>query len=301
MFRPICAAALSLALLSGSALLAQTGAPQDGPPPPPHEGMHHGGPGPMGMRGPGMHGEPGKLPAPIPNAPFSAQFTSTGIMTDRDGKQVQHSGTRSVYRDSLGRTREEVTLPPPPPRAPAADGAQADAPKPPAGSRTMIVIVDPVANTITRLNPERKVASVQTVPAEFFTHMQEREAREAQGARPHDKEANVVDLGSKTFAGVVAQGKRISHTFPSREGEGTKTFSREEWFSPDLKLGVSETETSDRGTRSEILSTLTKAEPDASLFKVPEGYTVKNGPDRRFHGEGHRGPGGPDGPPPPSL
>lgn len=294
MFRPISATVLSFALLSGSALLAQSGTPQDGPPPP-HEGMRHGGPGPFGMRGPGRHDGPGRLPAPIPNAPFSAQFTSASVMTDHEGKQVQHSGTSSVYRDSLGRTREEVTLPPPPPRAPATDGAQADAPKPPAGPRTMIVIFDPVANTITRLNPERKIASVQTVPADFFAHMQKRENREAQAAKPHGEDATVVDLGSKTFAGVVAQGKRITHSFPSREGEGTKTMTHESWFSPDLKLEVSDTETSDRGTHSELLSTLTKAEPDAGLFKVPEGYTVRNDQDRRFHGEGHRGP---EGPPP---
>ena len=79
--------------------------------------------------------------------------------------------------------------------------------------------------------------------------------------------------------------------------------TRETWFAPDLKPEVSETDTTPRGTHSEVVTSLTKAEPAASLFKVPEGYAIKQAAEHPFHGRGHGehdGPGGlpPDAPPP---
>lgn len=303
MVHPVFAVVLSLSLISPAASLAQSTNPPEGAPQMPHPGMHHEGPGPMGM-----HGYMGGVPAPVTNAPFSARFSSVDERKDREGKQMEHSAARSVYRDSLGRTREDVTLPPPPPRRGASDSASDSAaegtfptaPKPPAGPHTITVIFDPVANTITRLNPQRKIAIVQNVPADFFKHAEKREAHDEEGRGPRGKNATVTELGSKTFAGVVAQGKRVSHTFPSRDGQEPRTMTHEVWFSPDLKLEVSSVETMDRGTHSETLAALTKAEPDAALFKVPDGYTLKSGSDDSFHGVGHRGHGvpPPDAPPP---
>lgn len=297
MFRTLSTTLLTLCLVPASASLAQNATTADAaPPPPPHRGG-------MGRMGPGgfMPGMLGRGPAPIANAPFSATFTSSANMQGRDGQQVQRSSTRTVYRDSMGRTREDVTLPPPPPRTPAA-GDQAAAPPatPDAAPHVMTVIVDPVANTITRLNPERKTAIVETVPADFFKRAQERPASLPEGARRHGADASVTDLGSKTIAGVVAQGKRTTRTMPGPDGASDRSMTRETWFAPDLKLEVSETDTTPRGMHSEVVTSLTKAEPPAALFKVPEGYATRQAPERSFHHGEHDGPGAPppDGPPP---
>ena len=282
-------------------------------PAPPAGGMHRG-PGGPGFGREGLH----TAVAPVTSAPLTAKYTSTSSFTTREGKSVERDGSTSVYRDSLGRTREDVTLPPPPHPREASSTTSATAPAP-GTPRTMTVILDPVANTVTRLLAEQKVAVVETVPADFFQHAISREAREAAG--PHARgNSTVTSLGSKMFAGISATGTRTTFTFPPREDSSTATsataastaatstastpastapvtMTHETWFSPDLKLEVSSTETGVHGTSTNTLTTLTRAEPDASLFKVPEGYTVKAATPHDRHG---RGPGGPPSDAPPS-
>ncbi len=281
-------------------LLAQTATTPDGAPPAAPSGQHR---DHMGG-GPGMRGEMRNLPATVANAPVTAQFTSTGQMKARNGEEHTVSGTRTVYRDSLGRTREDITFTLP---AGAGQGSEASAqPGPHAhGPMNMTVIVDPVAGTVTRMNAGRKTAVVETVPAQFFQREQKREQREESG-QPGGKTAQVVDLGSKTFAGVVAKGEKVTRTLPARDTtETAHTTTREVWFSPDLKLEVSSTETSDRGTRSETATSISKAEPDASLFKVPEGYTVTQAAPHTGMRHGPHLPQGVNGdhnaPPPPAM
>ncbi len=316
-------AVLSVALLAVPAF-AQTG---DVPPPPPSGTQDHGGPGMhRGGSGMGHHMPMTTRVVPITNAPFSAKYTLESVYTapGPDSLVQKFTTTHGVYRDSLGRTREDLTMPTPPQRRSQQSTDEAPAaPKPPATPRLVTIIADPVANTITRLMADKKTAVVETVPADFFKHAVAREASESvNGPVRHDAGPASTDLGSKTFAGVVASGKRTTFTVHVRGGDkassaapesasaaapAARAMTHEMWFSPDLKLEVSSTETSGRGTRSDVLTSLTKGEPDAALFKVPEGYTVKNAPPhmpggmhRGGHGPGGPGnPGGPDAPPPP--
>lgn len=309
-----------VAVLSSVCFCAAAFAQVADPPPPPAGMEHHD----AGMRHGGLRKDPGQAikVAPVTSAPFSAKFTldSTEQAPGPDGVVQKYTATQAVYRDSLGRTREDVTLParPPRPQKPATAGAAVTPPKLPPAPRTVTVIADPVANTITRLMAESKTAVVETVPADYFAHMTARELKEATGAG--SRRGTTTDLGSKTFAGVVASGTRKTFTMPVRgaadappdaaAAQGTaaapmqKTYTHETWFSPDLKLEVSSTEMGGRITRSDVLTSFTKGEPDAALFKIPEGYTVKNAPPHMpgdMH-RGGRGPGrgdGPDAPPPP--
>ncbi|WP_419804035.1 hypothetical protein [Terriglobus sp.] len=306
----ITAVVLSTALTLPLAAQTVPNSDLDAPTPPAPFGMHPG--GPHGARGRGMFG-PGMAAhhvETISNEPFTAQFTGMSNFTDHQSKQQQRSTTSTVYRDSQGRVREEVTLPAPPPRPPAAadSGTAPAAPPAPRGPRTMVIILDPVAHTITHLNADRQTAYVQNVPADFFTHMQQRAERRESGQSPQQRRDNATstDLGSKLVAGLPAKGEQTTLTFPARDGGSAHTITRQNWFSPDLKLEVSSSETSDRGTRSETLTSLNKAEPNPSLFQVPTGYTTTNTPDRSFAGGHHgrgQGPGSPAGdedvPPPP--
>ena len=255
--------------------------------------------GPMG-HGPGAPGGFG-MRAPVTNAPYTATFTSSSTEKLQDGTVLTHSSTRVAERDSLGRTREEITMP-----AHGTDGK----------AHTMIVIMDPVARTITQLRPDQKIAVVHTLPQPPQGGAGYRgpggpasgDAQAAAKDHPRHEDKNVVtaDLGAKTISGVVATGKRVTRTIPAGQmGNTTPLVStHEEWFAPDLKIELSRNDVDPfHGTHTTAVSALTKTEPDAALFKVPGDYTIQQAPQRAF---GRRGPGGPrhDGtapPPPPGV
>ena len=304
---------LSTALTLPLAAQAVPNPSPDAPPPAATPGMHPGGPhGPhgRGMFGPAMAAHHIET---VSNAPFTAQFTETSNLTDHQGSQGQRSSTSTVYRDSQGRVREELTLPTPPPRPPAAtdSGGAPAAPAAPRGPRTIVTILDPVAHTVTHLNADRQTAYVQNVPEDFFMHMQQRTERRESGRSPQHRRDNATttDLGNKVMAGLSARGEQTTLTLPAPDGGSVHTMTRQNWFSPDMKIEVSSSETSDRGTHSNTLTSLNKAEPNPALFQVPAGYTTTNVPDHGFSGDrrGHRGPGGPGDrddmppPPPPSM
>ena len=174
----------------------------------------------------------------------------------------------------------------------------------------MIVIMDPVAGTVTQLRPDQKIAVVHTIPQPSQGAAGGHRGSggppppdgQATGPRGHHEDKNVVtaDLGSKTIDGDVATGKRVTRTIPAGQiGNATAVVStHEEWLSSDLKIELSRNDVDPfHGTHTTAVSALTKAEPDASLFKVPGDYTVQQAPQRAF---GRRGPGGHNGTTPPT-
>lgn len=260
---------MKMRLMSAALLLAAVPVFAQGPGGP-------GGPGPMGRGfgfGPGEGGF--GIMKPVTNAPYSATFTSTSTEKLQDGTTLTHNTTRVVSRDSLGRTREEVTMP--------AHGGNST-------PHTMIVIIDPVTHTITRLETEKKVAMVHQIP-EPRPHDGRRgpggpppvgdDAKK--GDHPRDKNVTVADLGSKTISGDVATGKRMTRTVPPNTmGNATPIVTtHEEWQSADLRIELSRSDVDPfHGTRTSAVSSLTKAEPSAELFRVPPGYTVEQAPQR---------------------
>lgn len=296
---------MKLHLLSASILLATAPVLAQGPAGP---GAQPGTPGPHGF-GHGGPGGFGPMHQPVTNAPYSATFTTVATEKLQDGTALTHTVTRTVSRDSLGRTREEITMP--------ARGADKQ-------PHTMITIFDPVAKTMTVLRTEKKIAMVHPMfeprgqrgpgeggpgeggfgrrgpggpppqPPAGDSAQAKPEGAPHRGPR-EDKNVATTDLGSKTIAGVVATGKRFTRTIPANTMGNTAPIvtTHEDWFSQDLKVELSRSDVNPfRGTDTMTVSGLTKAEPAASLFKVPEGYTVEAA---QQHGFGRRGPGGPGG------
>ncbi len=243
------------------------------------------GPGGPMVHGPGGFGGP--MRAPVTNAPYSATFTSTSTEKLQDGTVLTRTDTRTASRDSLGRTREEVTFP-----------ARGDA-----AARTSITIFDPVAKTITMLRPDEKTAVVRalrTPPAPPSGTGVPSTTDHPRGPR-EDRNIAKTDLGSKTIDGDVATGTRITRTIPAGTmGNATAIVSTDEkWVSTDLKIELARTDTDPfHGTQTTSVSGLNRAEPDAALFTVPPGYTVKQAPDHAGGRHGF-GPRGADVPPPP--
>lgn len=239
--------------------------PPPGPPPRP-EMMGPGGPiGPrMELLGFGeMH--PGKV---VTGAPYSAVGVTETKQTLADGNVIDRKVQSTIYRDSQGRTRREITL--------NGVGPLAASGQP----RTAIMIHDPVASTAYVLHPDKKTAEqLATRPGgpKNAGNLQNRFE-----ARIQKEIANGTlkkeDLGTQIIEGVSAQGTRYTRTIPAGQigNANAITVTNEQWYSTELQVVVKSTRTDPRfGTTTYTLSNIQRTEPAASLFTVPSDYTVK--------------------------
>lgn len=284
---------LSCTVLSGVLLVCAGVAPaQEGPPPPPDAMMRGGGPGGPGGPGPfgdrielmgfeGLHGN--KV---VKGAPFSATAATETSQTLQDGSSIHRTTTSALYRDSLGRSRSEVTL--------SGFGPLQASGKP----HTMITIADPVAGSHYMLDAQNKIAHQMTIRT-HGTPSPEQEAafQQKMQARLQKEEASGTvkkeSLGTQTINGVAAEGTRITHTIAAGQIGNDKAIQIvfERWYSPDLQVVVKSTRTDPRfGTTTYTLTNVQRTEPAAALFTVPSDYTVQQGGPRNGVRGGMRTP-----------
>ncbi len=86
------------------------------------------------------------------------------------------------------------------------------------------------------------------------------------------------DLGEHVVEGVTAKGIRTTTVIPAGAigNEQPITVTSEEWLSPDLKVLVMTKHADPRsGETTYRLTDITRGEPDASLFELPAGVTIK--------------------------
>jgi len=257
--------------LTISAMLAQ---PQ-GPPPDGRMGF--------GGRGPGMR--------TVTGAPYMGTEVSSSVQTLANGNVIQRQTQTNISRDGQGRMRMETTMKHP-------DGT----------TSTRVTIHDPVAGVVHNIDPQNKTATSMTV--RMSPNGQGRGRGPGQpGVRPNGirpdvaggrgqrrTDPNVVteQLGMQTINGVAATGTRMTRTIPAgAEGNSLPiVIVHESWVSDDLKVPVM-VKTSDPrfGTTQTQLTNVVRAEPDATLFQVPAGFTVNQ--DRSGPRGGRRpiGPG----------
>jgi len=245
-------AALLFVLLSASPLLAQ------GPGGP-------GGPGGRMGRGPGGGG--GAL---VTGAPYSAVEVVQSQETLADGNVITRKHQTNVYRDSSGRVRTEETITP--------DASTGKSPY------TIVTILDYVAGKRYELNSSTMTAfestlhTPRTPPADGAAP----QGRRGGGAQSAQLRPNVVrtQLSAQNVNGVLAAGTQHSETIPAGAIGNTRPIqtSRTTWVSNDLKVPVQIKSSDPRfGTTQMDLTNIVQAEPSASMFVVPAGYTVKTG------------------------
>jgi len=230
----------------------------------------------------GMHG--GKV---VTGVPFSAVAVSESTQTLADGNHIARKTETHVFRDGQGRFRKEVSFP--------AIGPLATSGQP----KSFVFINDPVAGTHFILHPDAKTAEKMEMP---FGKMKEEmkgkmEYRHQQALAEGSLKKE--DLGTKTIAGVNAQGTRVTHTIPAGQigNEKAITIVFEHWYSNDLQIMVMSKRSDPRfGDTSYTLTNIQRQEPAASLFAVPSDYTVTIG----SHGmHMHKFNGVTEAPPPP--
>jgi hypothetical protein len=281
-------------------LCVSTARSQEGPPPPPNAMTHRDGPG-----GPGMFGEPfadrvellgfeglrgNKV---VKGAPFSATAATETTQILQDGTSIHRATTSTLYRDSQGRSRREMTL--------SGFGPLQASGKP----RTMITIADPVAGSRYVLDADQKIAhQMMTKARNAPSAEQEQVFEQKMQARLQEQEASGMvkkeSLGTQTINGVNAEGTRITRTIAAGQIGNDKAIPIvfERWYSADLQVVVKSKRTDPRfGTTTYTLTNVVRTEPAAALFTVPSDYTVQQGGPRNHARGGMRVPP-PDAPAP---
>lgn len=272
-------------LLSSAGLRAQDAASAPPPPPPPGHGHGHG-PGRDEIRFLGF--EAGLGDKTVTGAPFSASFSTESTETLADGNQIKHTSTGIIARDSQGRTRRDMTWPAFGPMAVVGQSA------PP----HVTFVNDPVAGTRYILEADTKTARQMPPPPDKteFTRKGHAGGRGA-GADAADKETVTTSLGTQAIGGVAAEGTRYTRTIPTGQVGNVKPIVvvTERWYSPDLQMVVM-TKRSDPRSGDTVfqMTSISRAEPAASLFQVPADYTVAQATPHVRHAVRMAGPPPPE-------
>ena len=246
----------------------------------------------------------------VKGAPYSAEAVTESIQTLADGNRIVNRITSSVYRDSEGRTRREQSL-----KGLGILGAAGEEPTQTifindtvAGvtysldSRSRIAHKSvPFTFEFTRKPGEtiegqrfefkvapRAAAGTASGNLILTTPLPAPAPVGPEGAstfvfRSKSGNANEVkeQLGKQNIEGVEAEGTRTTVTIPASEigNERAIEIVSERWYSPELQLVVMTRHSDPRfGETTYKLTNINRAEPAKSLFEVPSGYTVKEGP-----------------------
>lgn len=254
----------AMLLMAGLSVLVSAQEPGPPPPPPPGGMITMQGPG-GGMGGAFFHEEVGLGDKVVTGAPMTATITVTHDQTLSDGNTIHTENQSTEYRDSQGRVRKEVPFKLVTPATGATEG-------------TMVVIMDPVAGKRYILNPQKKTAH------EMPLRSPRPEPVDTAGAAPMPKPfgENVAteSLGTKTILGLPVTGTRVTRTIPAGQIGNAKAISvvTERWVSTDLQIPLSVNHTDPMmGTMTTTVTSVTRGDPDASLFQVPSDYKIEAG------------------------
>jgi hypothetical protein len=198
-------------------------------------------------------------PGPVvKGAPYSAEATTEVIQTFADGNRIVRRTSASLYRDSHGRTRREVSI---------GDVAGIVV----AGSPLRIITIhDPDSRTTSVFDPDHRLVQVATAAggAPLPPAMA--------GAQPLTQPAGASEqeeaLGTRTIEGLVCDGTRKTTTIPAGAigNERSITTVTERWFSRELQILVLSRVSDPRfGDTTYRVTRIVRTEPPASLFEAP--------------------------------
>jgi len=205
------------------------------------------------------------LRVPVVNAPFSAEATTVWQPPAGSGRDSLRATAR-YYRDSAGRVRVEQSV--------VGHGARAQhiilAPE--ASSATAYVL-DPAARTVSTPVP-RGLTQMMVGDGGFdrFVFLKSMRRFLVFFVTPDNVETvngpSEESLGQSSIAGIRVTGTRFATRLP-----GFDNGRAERWVSPELRLVVhSRSEDTRFGILEYQLTNISRSEPRAELFEVPEEY-----------------------------
>jgi hypothetical protein len=216
---------------------------------------------------------------PVPNAPFSADATTTVRQTLGDGTRIEQVATARYYRDVEGRVRVEQSI----------IGLEELDPAHKSQVRTTVwpktddwgaYLLDPVTRTARR-GPRN--AAGQTVGGGKTLALPLGGVRFLifHGARdtPHGAPDAVREesLGTRRVAGVQTVGMRFTRVIPAGElgNDRPMQVTEERWESPELKLVLFSRISDPRfGIVEYQVTNVRRVNPPPDLFVVPSDYTI---------------------------
>lgn len=202
---------------------------------------------------------------PIVGLPFCADQKVRMVQHLANGTPVTTNMTGHVYRSASGVERYDGV-------APSTDPSHPD-------PVTMVYIVDPLKHTATFLNSRVMTATVQALPDNATVSIKFLAlASRFQNRLIQPQDIVKTDLGTRSEGMLHLNGARTTGTIAAGTfgNDQPLTVTAEVWVDRDLKVIVSEHEQNPiTGDRTLELSNVRGEEPDAALFEVPSGYTVK--------------------------
>src|SRR5215813_5961103 len=212
--------------------------------------------------------------SPVKGAAFSAQVVVENNQTLANGVHVAQKLDGALYRDSEGRTRQEL---------------------PRAGGPELVLINDSSAGVLYHLNVLRHTAVKVSVDSqrlnreiEEMHRQREHEGRERMerekaiaikgGEREIEPQRKVESLGVQTFEGIQAEVTRFTLTIPAGMEGNDQPFDivSERWYSPELHILLMGKRSDPRtGEMIYRLTNINRSEPARTLFEAPSDFTVR--------------------------
>jgi hypothetical protein len=199
--------------------------------------------------------------------PFSAQISLETEQVLGDGTHVSRKTGGSLYRDSLGRLRQELTL-----SLPAPMPASAEIGK-------IILVSDPATGAHWTLMPAAKMAMKMAMPAAVSRRKMDANTEKNFGIfEGFGEGGRTEDLGAQNMEGLTATGSRFTHVIPAGQLGNDQPLQvvTERWYSSEMNMPVF-LKRSDPMTGSKTLKVtdVRRQEPDAALFNIPADYAVR--------------------------
>ncbi len=209
--------------------------------------------------------------AVVVGRPFTLVETTMDTVPRPNGVAMTRRTVQRKWRDAQGRFRRET-------------GQVAEGQEPTFDRAT---IIDPVKNTVTTLDLDRKTASVVHLPTGALHPYVDQEDKPLM-AMP-GVQGQVEKMAAKSIAGEPAVGRRVTRTRPpGTVGNATTIVSvSERWISPDLKIVLATLMDDPRQQQVREVTQLSRGEPDAGLFQIPADYAVTEAVGRPLHEEVH--------------
>jgi len=211
----------------------------------------------VGTSGPGE-------PAWLYRSPHTLTFKSTMVQRLANGETITREIIIHSGRDSRGRTYQHSQSGPDTWRTDISDPASNTTAEWDSGEKVV---------TITHWNrPDKPPPSAKTSTPRNQPHAAPPPITQEQTDKPQ-----IEELGTRTILGLTVKGERITLTIPAESVGNDLPFTvvHEWWYSPDLGMNLIEIEDDQgRGTVTNEVVDFQRIEPDASLFQIPEGYTV---------------------------
>jgi hypothetical protein len=214
----------------------------------------------------------------MPGRPYSAEEISQHTQILADGTRIIRSSYSGYfYRDSAGRTRTERRLSSSPTEKHAKTPIVPEIFDPVAGCIYYLDVAKRVAHRVELQQPIKTLTPPEGLVFPMAAPVMMIGARgENQSARPKMSSER---LGTQVIDGIQIQGTRTTTTYAvgTMDNDNPISAITETWTSPELNAVISSKISDPRqGERIQTLSNISRAEPDAVLFQVPQGYQVIN-------------------------